>query len=121
MEEPGLREQEEEEEEEEERADPRSLKPDLYAAAVQNDTAKVLELLAVNVPATYVDDASGWTVRVVRFTAFAPSSAPTLPPSAFLTSPHLLISSSPHLMSLHQTALALGGQVRQHRAPEPHD
>ena len=48
-------------EEEEEQVDPRSLKPDLYAAAQQNDTAKVLELLAIQVPATYVDDSNGWT------------------------------------------------------------
>ena len=50
------------EEEEEEQVDPRTLKPDLYAAACQNDTAKVLELLGINVPATYIDDTSGWTV-----------------------------------------------------------
>ena len=47
--------------EEEEQVDPRSLKPDLYAAAQQNDTIKVLELLAIQVPATYVDDSNGWT------------------------------------------------------------
>ena len=48
-------------EEEQEKVDPRSLKPDLYAAAQQNDTTKVLELLAAEVPATYVDDSNGWT------------------------------------------------------------
>ena len=49
------------EEEEEEQVDPRSLKPDLFAAAQQNDTGRVLELLAMQVPATYVDDSNGWT------------------------------------------------------------
>lgn len=47
--------------EEVEEVDPRSLKPDLYFAAQQNDTSKVLELLSGQVPATYVDDSNGWT------------------------------------------------------------
>jgi len=50
-----------EEEEEEEQVNPLTLKPDLYAAAQQNDTAKVLELLEGEVPPTFVDDVNGWT------------------------------------------------------------
>ena len=68
MDEDGRADKDEEEEEEEDRIDPRSLKPDLYAAAVQNDTARVLELLDGKVPPTFVDDHSGWTVRATART-----------------------------------------------------
>jgi hypothetical protein len=51
----------EEEEEEEEEVNPLTLKPDLYTAAQQNDTARVLELLEGEVPPTFVDDVNGWT------------------------------------------------------------
>ena len=43
---------------------PRTFKPDLYAAAVADDTQKVLTLLSEDVPPTYVDEASGWTVSL---------------------------------------------------------
>jgi len=57
---------EEEEEEEEEKPDPRTFKPDLYAAAQNNDTERVLELLHKDVPPTFVDDSNGWTVRITK-------------------------------------------------------
>jgi hypothetical protein len=43
--------------------DPITLKPELYAAAVANDTSKVVSLLQQQVPGTFIDAASGWTVR----------------------------------------------------------
>lgn len=43
--------------------DPITLKPDLYSAAVANDTSKVVSLLQQQVPGTFIDAASGWTVR----------------------------------------------------------
>lgn len=42
--------------------DPITLKPELYYAAVANDTSKVVSLLQQQVPGTYIDAASGWTV-----------------------------------------------------------
>ena len=48
-------------EEEEEKPEPRIFKPDLYAAAVANDTQKVFDFLEENVPPTHVDEGSGWT------------------------------------------------------------
>lgn len=48
-------------EEEEEKPDPRTLKLDLYEAAVANDTAKIVELLSLGVPCTYIDTFSSWT------------------------------------------------------------
>ena len=49
------------EEEEVEKPEPRIFKPDLYAAAVANDTQKVFDFLEENVPPTHVDEGSGWT------------------------------------------------------------
>jgi hypothetical protein len=43
--------------------DPITLKPELYSAAVANDTTKVISLLQQQVPGTFIDAASGWTVR----------------------------------------------------------
>jgi len=51
----------EEEEEEEEKIDPKTLKPELYAAAVANDTSKVLALLSQGVPPTFIDPTNSWT------------------------------------------------------------
>ena len=48
-------------EEEEEKPEPRIFKPDLYAAAVANDTQKCFDFLEENVPPTHVDEGSGWT------------------------------------------------------------
>ena len=48
-------------EEQEEQPDPRIYKPDLYAAAMADDTDAVLEWLYKEVPGTYVDDSNGWT------------------------------------------------------------
>jgi ankyrin repeat protein len=48
-------------EEEEEKPEPRIFKPDLYEAAMQNDTQKVFTFLEEQVPPTHVDEASGWT------------------------------------------------------------
>lgn len=41
-----------------------TLKPDLYAASVANDTQKVAELLSKNVPGTFIDTSNGWTVNL---------------------------------------------------------
>eukprot|EP01038_Epipyxis_sp_PR26KG_P006761 gene6761-9263_t len=41
--------------------DPKTLKPELYAATVANDTTKVLSLLEQQVPPTFVDSSNGWT------------------------------------------------------------
>jgi len=49
------------EDEEEEKPNPLVFKPELYAAAVANKTDEVSKFLAENVPATYVDEKSGWT------------------------------------------------------------
>jgi hypothetical protein len=46
--------------------DPITLKPELYSAAVANDTSKVVSLLQQQVPGTFIDAASGWTVRTDR-------------------------------------------------------
>jgi len=46
-------------EEQEEQPDPRIYKPDLYAAAMADDTDAVLEWLYKEVPGTYVDDSNG--------------------------------------------------------------
>lgn len=48
-------------EEEEEKPEPRIFKPDLYEAAMLNDTQKVFTFLEEQVPPTHVDEASGWT------------------------------------------------------------
>jgi len=46
--------------------DPITLKPELYSAAVANDTTKVVSLLQQQrVPGTFIDASSGWTVRGV--------------------------------------------------------
>jgi len=50
-----------EEEEEVEYIDPITLKPDLYAACVANNTEKVVEYLRMEVPGTFIDTATGWT------------------------------------------------------------
>jgi len=50
-----------EDEEEEEFIDPVTLKPDLYAAAVANDTEKVEGYLNMKVPPTFIETATGWT------------------------------------------------------------
>jgi hypothetical protein len=42
--------------------DPMTLKPDLYAAAVANNTQKVVDYLKMEVPGTFIDTATGWTV-----------------------------------------------------------
>lgn len=42
--------------------DPNTLKPNLYQAAVANDTMQVLQYLDQNVPPTYVDTRTGLTV-----------------------------------------------------------
>jgi hypothetical protein len=42
--------------------DPVTLKPDLYAAAVANNAQRVTELLKMEVPGTFIDTATGWTV-----------------------------------------------------------
>lgn len=47
--------------EEEVRIDPNTLKSDLYLAASNNDTDKVLQLLDQRIPPTYVDARSGLT------------------------------------------------------------
>lgn len=46
--------------------DPITLKPDLYAASVANNTQKVIEYLNLEVPGTFIDTATGWTVSVLR-------------------------------------------------------
>lgn len=46
----------------EEKPDPKQFKPDLYFAAKENDTEKVLSLLASNVPPTYIDISTSMTV-----------------------------------------------------------
>jgi hypothetical protein len=43
--------------------DPKTLKPDLYAAAVANDFDKVVSLLNEAVPPTFVEPKQGWTVN----------------------------------------------------------
>jgi ankyrin repeat protein len=48
-------------EEEEEKPEPRIFKPDLYEAAMNNDTQKVFTYLEEKVPPTHVDEQSGWT------------------------------------------------------------
>lgn len=47
--------------EEEEKPEPRIFKPDLYEAAMSNDTQKVFTYLEEQVPPTHVDEMSGWT------------------------------------------------------------
>jgi hypothetical protein len=42
--------------------DPVTLKPDLYTAAVANNGQRVMELLKMEVPGTFIDTATGWTV-----------------------------------------------------------
>ena len=49
------------EEEEEEKPEPRIFKPDLYEAAMENDTQRVFTYLEEHVPPTHVDETSGWT------------------------------------------------------------
>ena len=44
--------------------DPKTFKPDLYAAASINDTAAVLDYLNKQTPGTYIDTKTGWTVNV---------------------------------------------------------
>jgi len=46
---------------EEEKPNPLVFKPDLYAAAMANKVDEVAKFLAEKVPATYVDEKSGWT------------------------------------------------------------
>jgi hypothetical protein len=47
--------------------DPVTLKPDLYAAAVANNAQRVTELLKMEVPGTFIDTATGWTVSSYPF------------------------------------------------------
>ena len=42
--------------------DPRTFRPELYAAASKNETKQVLAFLSGNVPCNYIDNRSGWTV-----------------------------------------------------------
>ena len=48
-------------EEEEEKPDPRIFRPDLYEAALNNDTSKVLKLCDDGTPPTYIDPGTGLT------------------------------------------------------------
>jgi len=45
----------------EERPNPLVYKPDLYAAAMANNVDEITKLLSHKVPATFVDEKSGWT------------------------------------------------------------
>jgi ankyrin repeat protein len=48
------------EEEEVEKIDPVTLAPDLWEAVKANDTTKAMDLIEEGVPATHVDEESGW-------------------------------------------------------------
>jgi len=50
-----------EDDEEKEPIDPITLKPDLYAAAMRNDTSQVLQYLEQKVPPTFIDTSNNWT------------------------------------------------------------
>jgi hypothetical protein len=45
-----------------EKIDPKTLKPDLYAAAMANDLEKVTNLIQQGVPPTFIDIKTNWTV-----------------------------------------------------------
>ena len=49
------------------KADPRTFKADLYLAAKENDTEKILGFLAIGVPPGHVDPNSGMTVACILF------------------------------------------------------
>lgn len=51
-------------EEEKEWVDPKTFKPDLYIAAMLNDTEKVIDYLSQQVPPTHIDTSNNWTVIV---------------------------------------------------------